>query len=163
MAEYFAAKMMEAMIEVRKAGLRDVDNPELAPFYAGDRVPDTEIESRRLAVNETNASAALPPIGDLEFLAQAGVQNGGFFRQFLDAAGLERTFTQDTYESPAPDVFPALGYRTSFAASRAKNSIESVAHLVEPTPPVLAESDLVVRRRIATMREYINRYLQPAD
>lgn len=180
MTEYFAGRMLKLAIDAAKYGVRDLRNPDLAPFYSGPSIPAVEVAEARTAVQELHVEVGISPISDDAFASQAGVPSQQFFLDFLNAAGIETVATTDITVVDAEDLIPELGFRTSFireqsrdrtltipeirSALRSRSTMarSDVQHLTQLDPLVVADSDPYVVPKLRGMRQYIARYLTPS-
>lgn len=175
--EYLAGKLLKVAIDMATFGVRDLRNPDLSPFFAGPAIPDAGVPAGLVAVQSEHQEAEIVPISANAFAEQAGDPSQRFFVDFLNAAGVETTFTRDITVTPADEVLPALGFRTAFIKeqssdtplsisdirskirSRAFVARSDVQHLAQPDPLVVADSDAFVRPKLRGMRNYAARYL----
>lgn len=176
MTTYFAADMTNSFAELVELDLRNLSNPDLAPFFSGPNMP-----ANQAGASLTTAQALLSSVGGAglsltEFTTQTTGQSADLFKTFLEAAGIESTFTDDLRESTQAAVIPELGARSTFIVKKAgtpsltvsdirdriRDQVDasSAEHLTEPTLPVLADSDPYASARFRRMREYISRYLK---
>lgn len=171
----YAVDALKSFLSVSRLGLRDLRSDDLRPFREGPSVPAGERTARLAAVQTLQAAAQAAPIAADAYAEQAGPPSLSFFLDFLAAAGLETTFTVDVRTADPATVVPALGFRTGFLQERAGalsvpeirrrlrsrpvSSGRPVQHLQEPLPPVVADTDPYVRRKLTGAREYIGRYL----
>ena len=179
MAEYFAGQMLKASIAHTQAGVRDLRNPDLSPFFSGPAIPSADIERGVATAQEVHQAAGIEPISASAYAVQAGPPSQQFFLDFLGSAGIETTFENDITIEPAGSLIPSLGFRTAFIKeqssgrtltvpairetirSRTAASREDVQHLAQPKPLVVADSDPFVRPKLRGMRQYVTRYLTP--
>ncbi len=171
MTEYVAVRLMRSFIDMLRGGARDLQNPDLAPYYAGPAVPASEVAGR-LAAAQALASRVGGSLSSADYAAQAGEPTSAVFLSVVVGSGVELTFTDDFYESDPATQLPALGYRTSFSsgrgydraavsAARLRAGVQSlpVQHLRQPNPPLLADADPYARVKIQRSKEFVRRYL----
>lgn len=140
MTALFAMRMVEGYAEIRAAGMRDVENPALAPFHGTADVPASETAARTAAANAALAQAGSPALSTAAYATQAGPGAAAFFVDVVQACGVERVYTDDLTvdESGEP-------------------------HLTEPPVVVLADADEFVRPRVSAARDFVRRLLRPAE
>lgn len=176
MSEYFAARMMNAMIGAVKYGVRDLRNSDLTPFFDGPQIPASEVTAAVSAAQAIQRRAETEVISRSSFADQAGKPSRRFFLEYVQAAGLELTYSQELFESDDATREPQSAFLSSFLEERggARSipvSAEGIAadgsttgmvqHLAQPEVPLIADADAYVRPKIRNMRQYINRYLKP--
>lgn len=158
--EYFAARMMTAAIDQYQAGLRDVENVDLAVFYSGPAVPASAAVDGLAAANSLLNDVDARLLTATEYAEQAGRPSTAFFVNVLEASGIEREYTTElTTETRAATA--NLGARTEFLAVKL-GTTTTVDHLAEPDVISLADADAYVRTKLGGTRDYIRRLLQPA-
>lgn len=172
MTEYVASRLMRNFIGLLQSGARDLQNPDLAPYYAGPAVPSAEVESGLAAVQELNSAAGLGAMSAAEYTAQAGESSPAVFHTVVTGAGIELTFTDDLYEDDPSVRLPDSGYAASFsidrgydraavAAARARVGVvaSGTQHLRVSSPPLVADADPYARIKIRRSKEFVRRYL----
>lgn len=172
---YFAADRTNAFIELVTLNLRNLNNPDLSPFYSGKNIPPSEFAESLAAAQTLTSDAQRGAISANEFTQQTTGSSSAFFKLFLNAAGVETLFEDDFAEADSGALVPDLGARSTYilknsgsaplAVSDIRDRIRdqvdasSAEHLLEPTLPLLADADPYARARIKNMREFISRYL----
>jgi len=172
---YFAADRTNALIELVTLNLRNLNNPDLTPFYSGDNIPQSKFATNLAAAQELMTAVQGGTLSANEFTQQTNGASASLFKSFLNAAGIETLFEDDFAEANAAALVPDLGSRSTYILKnsgtpsltisdirdRIRDQVDasSAEHLLEPTLPLLADADPYARARIKNMREYISRYL----
>lgn len=176
MSTYYAAQLTNSFINTVQLNLRNLNSADLEPFYDGPNMPDADVAGALTAANAHQVAANLTAVPESDFRRQTFGKDSNFFRTFLGAAGFETEYEDDFIAGSSVELVPELGPRSAYISKNSGAANLSIAkirdsirnqsgsatadHLVEPTLPVLAESDPYVRVRIKNMREYINRYFK---
>lgn len=163
---------MRNYVTMLREGVRDLANPDLAPYYAGPTIPSSSVPTALAAVQEGLTAAGLGAMPDSDFVAQAGTPSPAVLLTVAVGMGVEDTFTDDLYEDVPIVRLPDLGFRTSFASEREYDQSAvsglrtragvvpaSVQHVRYQAPPLLADTDPYARVKIRRAKEYVRRYL----
>lgn len=173
---YFAADLTNSLITLVQLNLRNLSNPELAPFYSGPAISVADSAAGLEKAQALTKSAGLGPINQQDYYEQVRGSSPELFRKFLNAAGIETYYVDDFTEADAAKTIPDLGARSAYVTKKSGSMNLSIAdirdrirnetdastseHLVEPAIPIFADADPYAAVRIRNMREYITRYLK---
>jgi hypothetical protein len=174
---YAAAKWKEFLAEVRD-GLRDLQSPSLAPFYAwAPEVSSAESAARLKASVDYREDNGLPVVGSPDFAFQVSKSSAKpVFVRIVSEMGVESEYVEDVVPeeqaSKIPDI-PGLqdvisrlikaGFTVDTEALAAKFpgldlSGGTIFHLNENEPTRWAEEDSVVLSKMARARKYVKMY-----
>jgi len=171
MAEYVASLLFRRYLDMLERGVRDIENPDLAPYYDGPAAPPAEVTANlaltQILLNKVNLSIAAS-----DFSIQSGPPSTQIFTSVIEGAGIERTFSDDLFLENSVAQLPDVGFRTSFSSERSYDrtavsmlreaaGIEGsdIDHLRSPALPVLADADSYARIKIQRAKEFVRRYL----
>lgn len=168
---YLAQDLATTLIKLAQEDLRDLRNERLSPFYDARSLPLNTFDESLDAANQTRTSVGLTELTPQQFAAQI-TESSRFFLDFLGAAGLETSFTDDLTEDTQNPLLNIPGVNATFAAKyRDKINLSSptiasrigpaifVQHIDDVADLEVADSDPIVRERIRNIHGYLGSYL----
>jgi hypothetical protein len=168
---YLAQDLAISLIELAKEDLRDLQNPRLSPFYEARAIPPNEFDDALAAANASRTSAGLSELTTQQFASQV-IESSRFFTDFLAAAGLETSITDDLTQDTQNPLLSVPGVNATFAAKyRDKINLSSstiasrvgpaifVQHIDDAADLEVADSDSIVRERVRNIHGYLGAYL----
>lgn len=168
---YLAQDLATTLIKLAQEDLRDLRNERLSPFYDARSLPLNTFDESLDAANQARTSVGLTELTPQQFAAQI-TESSRFFLDFLGAAGLETSFTDDLTEDTQNPLLNIPGVNATFAAKyRDKINLSSptiasrigpaifVQHIDDVADLEVADSDPIVRERIRNIHGYLGSYL----
>lgn len=168
---YLTQTLANGLFLLASKDLRNLGNTDLAPFYEAASIKPIEFDSLLDSANAARSEAGLVPMEPQQFAGQVTSSNQ-FFIDFLEAAGLERVFTQDFTEDTQNPLITIPGINAELAAKyRDKINLSSPAlaarlgsatfiqHIDDVAGFEVADSNSIVRERIRNIHGYLNDYL----
>jgi hypothetical protein len=176
----YAAAIQEEFINMVKGDLRDSGSESLSPFWADPPEPGNDEVSERFAASVAfRVANDLLRISESNFVGQIIADKAqAFFRDFVDAMGIEREYVEDVFleapDSRIPEVpgltdtiriLIAKGYEIDKDALEATFpsldlSEEEVLHIDEPLPALFGEEDSVIAGKMANGQIYTRLYVE---
>jgi hypothetical protein len=174
------------MVEILAIDFRNLQNSDLSIYHPDSNpIGDEELSERTADSQSFRSSNGLTEIGQRTFYNQAvAPQPALLFTEYLNAAGLETEATDDFIAAEVVNQTPHRDDRAAFVFTEsAKGQVTNTptaladvisdpvlseqiyvgaatAHVVEPTPKLVADHDKLVNENLQEVLQFLRQYLR---